>query len=162
MNIRPVCSRTEFKNKKDMDYNFPRAMPSNMIQPINNYNLIDGLNFLQTQNKNTRTTTFNAFNNESPVQQTFQNDKNIFDNNFSLKQSQKFVNNSIDSAPINKIHEQFVDQRAHEDYVRYQNGYGSVPYPNNVPKSTRREKYELNDPSRCPLGRTFGIPENNL
>ena len=69
---------------------------------------------------------------------------------------------TINTTSVSKIHEQFADQRAQEDYVMYQRGYGSVPYPNNVPKSTRREKYELNNPTRCPLGRTLGIPENNI
>ena len=58
MNLRPICSRTEFKKKRDMDYNFPRSMPSNMVQPVSNYNLIDGLSFLETQNRNTRTTIY--------------------------------------------------------------------------------------------------------
>lgn len=162
MNLRPICSRTEFKKKRDMDYNFPRSMPSNMAQPVGNYNLIDGLNFLETQNKNTSTTIFNATNNEKPVQDKFQDNKKLFNNDFNLKQSQHYVNKHINSTPINQIHEQFVDQRRYEDFIMYQRGYGSVPYPNNVPKATRREKYELNNPTRCPLGRALGIPENNI
>ena len=162
MNLRPICSRTEFKKKRDMDYNFPRSMPSNMVQPVSNYNLIDGLSFLETQNKNTRTTILNGQNNDKPVQEKFQNNEKLFNNDFKLDQTQKYVNKQNNSAPINQVHEQFAEQRAHEDYAMYQRGYGSVPYPNSVPKSTRREKYELNDPLRCSLGRTLGIPENKI
>jgi len=163
MNIRPICTRTVFKRRRDADYNFPRSMPSNMAQPNESFNMLDGLKFMETQNKNSRhTTTFNAKSILNPVQSKLQLNDGQINHKFELNQSQHFVNKHIDSTPINLIHEQFVDQRSHEDHVINKRRHGLVPHMNDAPKSTRREQYALNNPTRRPLGRTFGIPENNL